>query len=196
MALITWVMMGLSSAQAAPPGPPDTFDAIAEHYFEREDQLNAAYLGLGSLQIGMGAWLLNQDHAFEQGLGGPLVAVGSIQVITGALYLALTPGFRARAEPALEDQRMQTLRPLFPLFQSVEAAAAVAGLVTWIVGSAQEDALMRGVGAGLAFSATGQLLMESAARAIASQYHEQLQTLQVGIAPLQRGALAKIGFCF
>ena len=73
-----------------------------ETYWDREDIWNGVYVGLGAVNIGGGVALATREDDGLAGAGYPIIAVGGIQLLTGVIFLALSPGGRRDSLEALE----------------------------------------------------------------------------------------------
>jgi hypothetical protein len=110
------------------------------------------------------------------------LAVGGIQLVSGIVYLALTPGWRSQASVQInagdlrsERERMESVEGGFMYYKLAEGLVALTGLVVGIVGAVRNDDLMMGAGTGLGCAAMTQLTMEHITHDVAKAYLRALR---------------------
>jgi hypothetical protein len=169
----------IASAQTR-AGPDPALRAAVETYYDCEDLYNGVYVGLGSANAAAGIALATREDAGLRGAGIAITSVGGIQLLSGILYLALSPGWRKEAMSRLardeadflahERERVASVESMFVYYKLAEATAVVTGLVLGSVGAARDNPSLMGAGAGLGASASLQLTMEHITHDVAKAY--------------------------
>lgn len=141
-----------------------------DRYVLRENVNNGLFTGVGAASVAAGAVLLTQDDALMNGAGYPLVVAGGVQLVFGVVYLAITPGIRARGtrliatDPAeyrrVEGARIDGIAAAFPWIYTVDAALLAAGGVALAVGLAGDDRTVAGVGVGCLAAGVAELALD------------------------------------
>jgi hypothetical protein len=176
------LLLALACASVAGAAFADDVRASADAYFDAENVWNGVYVGLGATAIASGVALATRDDDGFRAAGYPVLAIGGIQLVSGIVYLALTPGWRSQAEAqieagdiASERERMQSVEGGFMYYKLAEGLVAVTGLVVGIVGAVRNDDLMMGAGTGLGCAAMTQLTMEHITHDVAKDYLRALR---------------------
>lgn len=141
-----------------------------DRYVLRENVNNGLFAGVGAASVAGGSVLLTRDDDLLRGAGYPLVVAGSIQLVFGAVYLAITPGIHARgtrelaANPAeyrrREGARIDGIARAFPWIYAVDGALLAAGGVALAVGLAGDDRTVTGVGVGCLAAGVAELALD------------------------------------
>ena len=191
-AIVAAVALGLL-LPSLPAGAQDRNEMrrLSERYYFEEDVWNGTYLALGSVNVAAGIALVTRDDDGIEGAGYPVIAIGGIQLAVGAIYLALTPGWRSNAyamidrDPAeyvrVERERIAGVEAGFPYYKLAELTASTTGLVLGSVGAAENEDTLMGVGAGLGVSAALQLVMESITHDVAKRYLKALKGTHIEV---------------
>ena len=183
--------MSLVGRAAAAQTPGGDLDA----YVTAEYAMNGAFVGVGAASVGVGAWALTRDDPFAQGMGYPLVALGSVQLVVGAVYLVLTPGVQRRGSAMLsedvaryrveEGRRIDGVVRLFPWFLAADGAAVAGGGAALAFGLAEGDARLTGVGVGLLATGVLQLALDATTFVFARRHQRGVRVQ--GVTPWWRG---------
>ncbi len=141
-----------------------------DRYVLRENINNGLFTAVGAASVTAGAVLLTRDDELLRGAGYPLVVAGSIQLVFGVVYLAITPGIRERgtrliATDAAEYRRREGARidgivGAFPWIYAVDGALLAAGGVALGVGLAGDDRSVTGVGIGCLAAGVAELALD------------------------------------
>lgn len=190
---VAWTLalgMSLCGRAAAAQSLTEDLDA----YVTAEYAMNGAFVGVGAASVGAGAWALTRDDPFVQGVGYPLVALGSVQLVVGAVYLALTPGVQRRGRAMLsedlaryrdeEGRRIDGVVRLFPWFLAADGAAVAGGGAALAVGLAEGGAMLTGVGVGLLATGALQLALDATTLVLARR-HQRGVRVRVSAAGLE-----------
>ncbi len=189
----------LSSLQArAEDAESARLRAAATRYFASENLYNGLYLGIGATNVGIGSLLATRDDAGLRAAGYPVIAVGGIELVVGAVYLGLTPGWRREAIAELDRDtsefllkqraRLRGVESGFKYYEITDGVAAAAGLGIGIGGAASGKDAIAGAGAGLGAVAFAQLTMDLITHEVAKRYLAALEHARVGLGPA-RGTL-------
>ncbi len=181
----------LATAPARAEDPRDApLAAAARRYFDSENLYNGLYLAVGGSNAGVGALLATRADPGLRAAGYPLIAVGGIEVIVGAVYLGLTPAWRREAFAELARGRAEFLAKQrdrlggiergFRYYELTDGAAALTGLAIGIGGAVKDNDTLAGVGAGLGAVAFAQLTMDLITHEVAKRYLAYMPQSQRG----------------
>jgi hypothetical protein len=190
---VAWAALGVVFAAAPAHATPERerLTRAADRYFAEENLCNAVYVGLGGLNVALGTALATRDDPALAGAGFPLIALGGAELVAGIVFLAATPGWRARAETALarapamfvelERDRMRSVEGAFVYYKLIDAAVVLTGLSLGIAGAASDDARLFGAGLGLGVGGVAQLTMEHITHDVARRYLDALERAPVAL---------------
>ena len=177
---------------------------LVDRYASAEIMLNSnlSIAGVGGIVGGIYATTSESD--FSTGLGAAFISVGVIQLGTGVAYLIYTGLKRAELHQAIdadldahqeqERERMDGVLSGFPIYFSLEAATWIVGVGLWASG---DGGAQSGVGVGLVFESTFQLLMDLTAWLIAERYRGGLEGKpSVNITGWRDGAVGTLSWSF
>lgn len=175
------------------PATPENFErdnALTARYFDAEDLCNATYVGLGATLVAGGALAVGfSDDEVLASAGPPLLVVGGIEIVLGAIYLGLTPEFREDAQRSratsaslwLRDQteRMRSIESSFIYFKLATGAVIVGGVALSAVGASTDEGALQGIGFGLATAASAEFGMQHVTHGVARDYLTALEGLSL-----------------
>ncbi len=141
-----------------------------DRYVLRENINNGLFTAVGAASVAAGSVLLTRDDELLRGAGYPLVIAGSIQLVFGVVYLAITPGIRARGTrliataPAeyrrVEGERIDGIVRAFPWIYAVDGALVLAGGATLGIGLSGNDRSLTGVGIGCLAAGVAEVALD------------------------------------
>jgi hypothetical protein len=178
---------------AAVPAQAEPIDAAEmtsrmERYFTGEKEEGWVFGGVGLAGLGTGAFLLTRDDDVARGASIPILAVGAIETIIGAVLLIRTDGQirerrrRIATEPGPfrteELARIEGVNSSFRVLFWTELALVVGGTTTAILASLNDAPFWEGIGIGLAAQAAIALVLDLFAAARATRYSEALSDFE------------------
>jgi len=178
-------LAGTTPSWADPGDRRERLRDAVETYYDGEDLFNGVYVGLGGANAAAGVALITRDDSGLRAAGVAMTSVGAVQLLSGVVYLALSPGWRQEAMRSLardedvflerEGARISSVESMFLYFKLAELTAVVTGMVIGSVGAARGQHAMMGAGAGLGAAASLQLSMEHITHDLAKDYLFTLQ---------------------
>jgi hypothetical protein len=172
-----WVaLLALTSAvargQTAPEGTLSSaqMSELLRAYGEGETSASIPFFTTGAVGVASGAVLLGQGGKMGHGAAWPLLSVGGVEMLAGALLATRSGHFEAlqaqlgrdpQAFAREERHHLYLIRDRYqPFLLSLEAAVAVAGGVMAGLGSSQQQPTLEGVGIGLALQGVALFLLD------------------------------------
>jgi len=169
-------------------------------YFHGEKWEGPVFFGVGLAAGGVGAVLLTRSDDIAKGAAYPVLGIGLVQLIVGAVVFLRTDAQVARLDRQLstdeaafkkdESARIAGVNTEFIALAIIESALIAFGAVTAIV-AAQKGCCrtLEGVGLGLSGQGAAMLVLDLFAAARARRYTDGLQRFDAGspAAPLPGG---------
>lgn len=159
--------------------------ARMERYFGGEKEEGWVFGGIGLAALGTGAFLLTRDDHAATGASIPILAVGVIETLVGAVLLVRTDGQiaerrgRIATEAAAfrpeELHRIHGVNTSFRVLFWSELALTLGGAATAAIAGLEDETTWMGVGIGVAAQAAIVLVLDLFAAARARRYTGALQ---------------------
>lgn len=160
-------------------------------YFWGEKWEGPFFMGVGAAGLVAGSALAAQDNDFMRGTGYPMIAVGAVQALAGAIIFFRTDAQLARLEKLLADQpaelrereleRIRRINLQFELLAAAESMLIIGGGITASVGAARKNDLLKGVGLGLVIESVATLTLDLFAAQRALRYTSSLTRFDVAL---------------
>jgi len=184
-----------ADADADAEDGPDAEDAqTAEtarqmhRYFRREKGGGIGFMTVGGASIIGGGILLLQDSDTVKGVGYPMIGVGILSAVVGAVVYLRTDDQVAALDKLLADdpatfkaqesKRMERVTLGLDIAETVEAVLILGGLSMAVIGKVDKNDTLRGYGLGLAGEAAALLVMDSIATHRATPYIQAIEKLE------------------
>jgi hypothetical protein len=196
LALAVPMLLSCTLARAEPRREPidrARMSRETQRYFDGEKAEGWVFAGVGAGTIGAGAALFAAGDARRRGVAYPLAAVGLVELAAGVVLLLRTNSqvhdlqLQLSQSPAAfrdaELARMKKVEREFVWLELTELALTVVGLGLATYGGFAQEALVTGVGTGLAAQSAVMLTFDHFAAERASRYTRALEALGPGQAP-------------
>jgi hypothetical protein len=162
-----------------------------KRYFFGEKWQGPFFMGTGAAGLVIGSSLAAQDSDFMRGTGYPMIAVGALQALVGAIIFFRTDAQLARLERLLDQNptelrarelsRIRRINLQFELLAATESLLLVGGAITATAGAARRNDLLKGVGLGLVIESVATLALDLVAAQRALRYTSSLTRFDVGL---------------
>lgn len=160
-------------------------------YFWGEKWEGPFFMGVGAAGIVAGSALAAQDNDFMRGTGYPMIAVGAVQALAGAIIFFRTDTQLARLERLLDQNpselrereltRIRRINLQFELLAAAESMLIVGGGITASLGAARKNDLLKGIGLGLVIESVATLTLDLFAAQRALRYTNSLTRFDVAL---------------
>ena len=155
------------------------------HYFAGEKREGIFFFSAGILSAAGGVALLLEGGDRWRAAAGPVLAIGLIQLVAGAIVYTRTDAQVAALDaqlshdPAsfdrLERARMERVNAQFRWLEVIESTLALGGAASAFVGAATHTDLAVGLGAGFAIEGTAMLVLDYLAHQRGRLYQRSLE---------------------
>lgn len=160
-------------------------------YFWGEKWEGPFFMGVGAAGLLAGSALAAQDSDFMRGTGYPMIAIGAVQALAGAIIFFRTDAQLARLEKLLAERpselrerelkRIRRINLQFELLAAAESMLIIGGGITASVGAARKNDLLKGVGLGLVIESVATLTLDLFAAQRALRYTNSLTRFDVAL---------------
>lgn len=188
ISLAVWVLLG--AAQLARAAEPPPMPNAMHDYFAGEKQSGWWWAGAGVVGMGAGVALLAQGGDRARGASWPLLGIGAVQLIAGAVLLTHTDARVAKLDEELraapdkfadaEGARVEQLGRTFTLLVGTEVTVVAVGVGLAAYGFAAPRDVFAGLGVGLALEGGAMLGLDGFASRRAARYGRALDVFAHG----------------
>lgn len=176
-------------AEAQTPEQIEKTEKDMNRYFQREKGGGIGLMAIGGGSAIAGGLLLFQESEAVQGVGFPLLGLGIVSLAVGVVVYLRTDEQVAELTAQLgedpsgfkkeEKERMDELMLGLDVVKTLEVLFVVGGISAAVIGKANKNDVMRGIGWGLAGEGGALLVMDVIASRRATVYIKALDALEV-----------------